>query len=363
MWPGPRIFLAALFLIVTFSAAACSRSSSRETETEAPVPVIAESVRLGNIRGVVSATGVVQTLPGAEVAIIAPQPARIAAITKNVGDAVKGGEPLVRFEFPSLRLESAARAAMVNAADLRSRNARLMQGRIRSLVAHGAASQRELDDADREVAEAENELAEARANQRATEAQGQNPTILAPFNGVVTERLHNPGDRVRAEENDPILRIVDPKQVQLVATVAVADLTRFAVGASARAVAEGKLAPEPLRVVSRPQPEAGATTVLVSLAFETPTDFTPGTQVGVEIDAEQRSNVPLVPAIAVLKDANNSSFVVVAAGNVAEQRPVVIGLIDTEHVEIRSGLKAGELIVTQGHSGLRNGTPISVSPP
>lgn len=102
--------------------------------------------------------------------------------------------------------------------------------------------------------------------------------------------------------------------------------------------------------------------MVVSLAFETPTEFTPGTQVGVEIDAEQRSNVPLVPAIAVLRDATNSPFVVVAAGSVAERRPVVTGLVDTEHVEIRSGLKAGELIVTQGHSGLRDGTPITVSP-
>lgn len=296
-------------------------------------------------------------------AIVAPQAARIAAITRNVGDAVKSGEPLVRFEFPSFRVESAAREAMVKAADLRLTNARMMQGRVRSLVARGAASQKELDDVDREVAEAENELAEARANQAATDAKAQNPTILAPFNGVVTQRFHNPGDHVRAEENDPILRIVDPRQVQLAATVPVAELTRFTVGASARAIAEGKMAPEPLRVVSRPEPEAGATTVLVSLAFETPTAFAPGTQVGVEIDAEQRSNVPLVPAIAVLKDAKNSPFVVVAAGSVAERRPVVTGLVDTEYIEIRSGLKAGELIIAQGHSDLRHGTPITVSPP
>jgi multidrug efflux pump subunit AcrA (membrane-fusion protein) len=94
-----------------------------------------------------------------------------------------------------------------------------------------------------------------------------------------------------------------------------------------------------------------------------PTGLAPGTEVALEIDAEQRSNVPLVPAIAVLRDDPNQPFVIVAAGGVAERRPVVIGLVDAENIEILSGLKSGELIVTQGHSALRDGTPISVSAP
>jgi multidrug efflux system membrane fusion protein len=101
----------------------------------------------------------------------------------------------------------------------------------------------------------------------------------------------------------------------------------------------------------------------VTLAFDTPTDIAPGTQVGVEIDGEQRANVPLVPAIAVLRDAENNPVVVVAAGNVVHRRPVVLGLVDNERIEIRSGVKAGELIVTQGHSSLRDGTPITVAAP
>ena len=149
------------------------------------------------------------------------------------------------------------------------------------------------------------------------------------------------------------------------------------IGATARAMAEGPpsrgeaalgrgsspAGPELLRVVSRPQPEAGATAAVVTLAFDSPTELAPGTQVGIEIDAEQRSNVPLVPAIAVLKDAGNNPVVVVAVGNIAQQRPVVTGVMDGQNIEIRSGLKAGELIITQGHSSLRDGTPISITTP
>ena len=145
--------------------------------------------------------------------------------------------------------------------------------------------------------------------------------------------------------------------------------TRFVVGATARAFAEDPASrtvaqPALLRVATRPTPESGAKTVDVTLAFDTPTELRPGTQVGIEIDAEQRSNVPLVPAIAVLKDdPAQPVVVVVAAGSVVQRRPVVIGLVDGENIEILSGLKPGELIITQGHSTLRDGTPISVSAP
>ena len=363
--PGARGARRSLSLILTFLLifAGCRRAAPQETDEEPPVPVLAEPVRIGTIRATVSATGIVTSLPGATFSVVAMQPARIAEITKNVGDAVKSGEILVRFEFPSLRAQTVVNEAAVKSADLRVKQAQLAQGRVRMLVAKGAASRSELDQADRELAEAEAELALAKAALSIVQAQGGKTIIRAPFDGTVIERLHNVGDTVRADESDPILRLIDPRQVQVTVTVPVADTSRFVVGSTAHAIAEGQTTPDLLRVASRPAPESGAKTVDVTLAFDTPTELKPGTQVGVEIHAEQRSNVPLVPATAVLKNDPAQAVVVVAVGNVAQRRPVVIGLVDGENIEILSGLKPGELIVIQGHSTLRDGTPISVSSP
>ncbi len=327
------------------------------------MPVIVEPVTLGNIRGTISATGVVATLPGAMFSVVATQPARIAEITKVVGDTVKSGETLVRFEFPSLRAQRSVTEAAMKSAAVRVQQAQLTQERIRSLVAKGAASRSEHDDADRDVTAAEAELAIAKAALAAVDAQSGNTIIRAPFDGTVTERLHNPGDTVRADESDPILRLIDPRQVHVMVTLPVADTARFVVGATARTIAEGQSKPDLLRVATRPAPEGGAKTVEVTLAFDTPTELKPGTQVGIEIDAEQRSNVPLVPAVAVIRDNPAEPVVVVAVGGVVQRRRVVIGLVDGENNEILSGLKPGELIITQGHSSLRDGTPVSVSAP
>jgi RND family efflux transporter MFP subunit len=251
----------------------------------------------------------------------------------------------------------------MKAADFRVKQAQLAQGRIRMLVEKGAASRAESENADRELADAEGELALAKAALSAVSAQDGNTIMRAPFDGTVTERLHNPGDTVRNDESDPILRLIDPKQVQVTVILPVAETTRFVVGAGARATAEGQSKTDLLRVVTRPVPESSAKTVEVTLAFDTPTELQPGTQVAVEIDGEQRSNVPLVPAVAVIRDNPAQPIVVVAAGSVVKRRPVVIGLVDAQNIEILSGLKPGELIITQGHATLRDGTPISVSAP
>jgi len=370
---GTPVWASAALAIALTAAAACVRTAPQEAEVEQGVPVIAEPVRLGTIRATISATGVVSTLPGATFTVVASQAGRIADIMKTVGDSVRSGEVLVRFEYPSLTAQAAVNTAAAKAAGSKLQQSRVAQARVRGLLSSGAASQREMDDADREVTIAEAELAVAQAAMTSTEAAGQNTLILAPFNGTVTARLHEVGDLVRPEDTDPILQLIDPRQVQLTATVPVADLTRFTVGATARAIAairpidafrvERQPTSELLRVASRPEPDAGATTVAVTLAFDSPTELAPGTQVGIEIDGEQRLNVPLVPAIAVLREPGSGPVVVVAAGSIAQRRAVVTGLEDSEFIEIRSGLKAGELIVTQGHSSLREGTPITVTAP
>jgi RND family efflux transporter MFP subunit len=361
MWrPGWRRAAAILGCAAMTSAASCGRKPVENTDNEDLVPVAVEPVVLGTIRGAVSATGQVSILPGAEATLVAPQTARIAEIPVKAGDKVKAGDVLVRFEFPSFRAESVAGAAALRSAELRLKTARTAQERVHALVERGAASRVEADTADREVLEAEAEVAQATAAQRATEASGSNTLLRAPFSGVISERLHIQGDTVRAADDDPILRMFDPTQVQVIATVPIADARRFTVGATARVVAEGRAAAELTRVASRPEAEAGAATVPIELVFDVATDLPPGAQAAVEIDAEQHLNVPLVPVIAVLRDPKNGDAVFVASGDVAHRRRVTTGLVDTERVEILSGVKPGELIITQGLTNVRDGSAITV---
>jgi multidrug efflux pump subunit AcrA (membrane-fusion protein) len=68
----------------------------------------------------------------------------------------------------------------------------------------------------------------------------------------------------------------------------------------------------------------------------------------------------LVPASAIVHEGAETA-VFVASGGKAHRRPVVTGLADEEHVEVKSGLEAGESVIVRGQSGLPDGAAISIA--
>ena len=99
--------------------------------------------------------------------------------------------------------------------------------------------------------------------------------------------------------------------------------------------------------------------VPVRLVFAEPTTLAVDTPVQVDVDAEERAGVVFVPPEAVV-GTGASAVVYVAAGSQAQRRSVTIGIADDERVEITSGVGAGDLVITRGHTNLPDGAAISV---
>ena len=59
----------------------------------------------------------------------------------------------------------------------------------------------------------------------------------------------------------------------------------------------------------------------------------------------------------------NRCAVFIAAGNKAQRRPVVLGIVDKDHAEIKSGVKAGEQVIVTGQAGLPDGASITTEKP
>jgi multidrug efflux pump subunit AcrA (membrane-fusion protein) len=87
-----------------------------------------------------------------------------------------------------------------------------------------------------------------------------------------------------------------------------------------------------------------------------------GTPVQTEIDAEEHTNAVLVPAEAIVHEGTESA-VFVAVANKAQRRPVVVGITNKDQAEIKSGVKAGEQVITHGQAGLPDGAAITVEKP
>jgi RND family efflux transporter MFP subunit len=81
----------------------------------------------------------------------------------------------------------------------------------------------------------------------------------------------------------------------------------------------------------------------------------------VSILAQEKPNTLLAPRAAVVQAGSEPYVYVISKDNIAEQRPVTTGLFDADRVEILSGLKEGEVVVTAGQANLEDGVEVAVT--
>lgn len=167
-------------------------------------------------------------LPKQEAHIGTPITGVIKAIHVDRGDFVNKGQVLVEMHAEVERAELAvtqARAKVMAAINAAEANVRLAENRFKRLEdlhKRELVSQQDFDQAEAELELAEQQLlqsteqltifkreallAKARLNQR---------EILAPFNGVIIDRMSEPGERI---EHHPVLRLasIDELKVELV---------------------------------------------------------------------------------------------------------------------------------------------------
>ena len=354
-----RAFLVAL--VVAAATLACSKPALEEAETSAAVPVTVEAAKVDTLQATITVSGTVSPAPGAELIVTAPEAARIAELPKAEGDAVKVGDLLARFDIPTLAADVSGKRAAVGQANARLELAKAAVARLSGLVQQGVAAKREVEEARREQADAEGGVAQAQSALDAAIALAGRATVRAHFAGVVAKRWHNVGDLVDASASDPVLRVIDPRHLQIVAAVPVAELTRVQPGHTATIVGPGGGDGEGARVVTRSaQIDTGSATGDVRMSFDKPTSMPAGTAVEVTILAEERKNVLVIPAAAIVRDGDQTFVFVAGTDNKAHRHAVTLGLTTRESVEVKSGVAAGDQIITKGQDGLPDGAAITI---
>jgi RND family efflux transporter MFP subunit len=258
--------------------------------------------------------------------------------------------PAVPGELPQLqRARAEAQSALALAVRDRERAERL--------TAAGAAPEKRLDEA-RSVEEqararltaAEASLAQYNAAQAggATDAEGLF-VIRAPVGGAIAQRAASTGANVSA--GTTLFRVVDAAQVHVVGQVAEADATR----AHAVSAAEIEIPGRPDRVPAGRL--AGVGKVLDARSRALPITFaldnrTLGLPVGqavfLHLLMDTTTTGPVVPAAALVDDAGRPIVFVQREGETFERRAVTPGARTGDLVQIISGVRAGDRVVTKG---------------
>ncbi len=149
-----------------------------------------------------------------EIAVISRLPAaRIIAINVRSGDAVKQGDVLVQLEDRDLQVAVQTAEENLKAAESRQKFAEQDFKRYEKIVENGSVSRRDFDAAQNALSVSRAEVAMFRHTLDSAKVNLGYAEIRAPFDGVIAERLNDPGDL--ATPQNPILRMFNPKKLQL----------------------------------------------------------------------------------------------------------------------------------------------------
>ncbi|MEJ1297707.1 MAG: efflux RND transporter periplasmic adaptor subunit [Candidatus Sedimenticola sp. (ex Thyasira tokunagai)] len=344
----PRL-LPLLILLPALGLNGCNDTSTQEAKEQKPKrpPHLVEVVKVTK-EPVSSAHERIGTLRSRRsVRIHNQEEGRITTLPFYEGDKVEKGEALVLLEDALLR-------AQLDKADATSRQAKLDLKRIEDLIKKRAISKDELS-------RATTALDIARAEQRMLDIRVGYTRITAPFSGVVTERLMEPGDI--ASKNSHLLTLTDPQS--MVTEIHVSELllphmkAEDSVAVRIDALGSKRFAGR----IQRIHPELDAVTRQgkVEVALDpVPTGARAGQFARVTLTSAQVERM-LLPFAAVRRD--NTGEFVYRLDNKGEVKrtPVHSGIRIADKIEILDGVEPGERIIKRGFLGLREGKKVKVA--
>lgn len=246
-------------------------------------------------------------------------------------------------------------------------NNRAQAERYKKLLAEGVAPPQQVDQFESAADAADATVASDEAAIRQSELNLEYCTITSPIDGYAGKLMIQPGNLVRVGDVLVVINQVNPIYVTFaVPQQNLDDIKTY--------MARGKL-PVTAALPDDPGlPERGTLefvdnavdpatgTIRLRAQFENPRKrLWPGLFVNTTLRLSERPNTLVVPAQAISTNQTGQFVYVVKADNTVEARPVVTGATVSGETIIQQGLKAGEVVVTDGQLRLVPGSRVELT--
>ena len=285
----------------------------------------------------------------------------------RVGDRVRQGDPLFRTRQIDYERSLAEAEAMRDVAQAELERAQTLVDRYTPLAPDGVIAGVVFDDA-------KTALAVAAANLRLKEASLQtarqalaDTIVRAPFDGSITARYIDEGVYMSKPfsgmGNSAVVQIQECGIAAGILFVPESELSRLRLGLTGRLFVDGHAGPiESDIIILSDRVDPATRMAEFRMAFENPDcGVKAGQSVRAEVDTDPRSAI-LLPREAVY-GSGEQRFVFVDEQGRARRLPVDFADFDADRVEILSGLKGGERIVTEASSALFEGASLETARP
>ena len=354
------IFSAAAGMLVL---AGCGKQAEAPAAAPPPMVVVAE-VKAEDVPITVPVSGTVQ---GSRQVTIMPQVS--GTIEKRLfdeGSTVKEGDPLYLIDPRPFQaqLDAAQAQLAVDQANLEFAQAEVK--RYSSLAKQGAGSVEKKQDVLKDEKQAIAAIAKDRANIEQARLNLAYTNISAPFDGIVQATQVYKGAVVSAQQT-ALTELVTLDPVYVIFNVSRKDVFMMqqlrdqGIGAKtleqitahykrpdgSRAPIEGHLD------FRSTQLDPSTDTITGRAIFDNPgaadnQGLIPGQYVALILTVGQCPNTLLIPQTALMQSQEGSAVYVVGKDNKVERRPVKVGRAYQSYWIVKSGLKAGERVITAG---------------
>lgn len=351
--------------IVAAATETAPASVSLTPELIARAGIRTSPVRADGAAAAWRAPGTVEANAYRQVTVTTVASGRVTSVTAELGQEVREGQTLLEIYSPELA--DAERAYLTARADLSLADGR--RTRAEKLGGIGAVSQQEVDDARAEVSRQNNTVEGARSRLRllgltaeATMSLVSSADItavarvVAPSAGVVIKRAVSRGQNVDPKMD--LLTIADLSSVWIIADVYERDMARVRIGGSARVTSAGLPGESWTGHITYLDPQVAVETRTLKTRVEVsnPTRaLRPGMLVDVDLAAAADAGRLVIPRSAIQQiGARMVVFVPDAArSGTFIAREVHVGAAIGDDIEVRDGVMAGDLVVTDGGFALK----------
>ena len=327
----------------------------------ATAPVVQKSVPL-------TVQGIGTVIAASTVTVRAQVTGELTSVQFIEGDEVQQGQVLVTIDKRPLEAALQQAQAALDRDIAQAANAKAQAARYQDLQRRGIATNEQVDQISANAAALDATVGADRAAVENAKVQLQYATITAPLTGKTGLLQVHPGNLVRATDTTPIVTINKITPVYVSFAVPEAQLPELK-----RYMAKGKLAVTALPPNDTGAPSAGVMTFIDNAVDPTTgtikvkgtfpnTDrkLWPGQYVNVDVTLSAEPNAIVVPSLAVQTGQQGTYVFVVKPDQTVDLRAVTVERTNGDQSVIKSGLKPGETVVTDGQLRLNAGSRVSV---
>lgn len=347
------------FFLIAFSVLFCGLQvfGQKITLDKSAVKILgieSQEIREELLNEVIKTTGQIEEIPSKHFDVNSPVQGKVASILAELGDFVKAGQPLAVIQSTSIANVQSDIVQFEAELEL----AKNTYEREKLLFEKGVSAKKDFDFAKSNLASAEARLNAAKSNlkifggQNSSSEQGTF-TLRAPKAGTIIERNLTIGQVV--DPTQILFSGVDTSWVWASADIYEKDVAKVMIGEKAFVTLDG-IASEPfegeLTYVGTVINKNTRTLPVKATLTNTAGLLKPGAFIQLVIHLNEKKKSIAIPRTAILdaetkKDGKHEHIVYTREGNKFIPRKIEVESHDSSIVEVLSGLKPGETIVTQ----------------